>query len=219
MTLQLASEQPPHDPAQLARGILSQARFRVLVPAPHARTWWEMLWQWIADRWNQLMDAFARHVHVGGGLSVATGDVLIAAAVVLVIAIAVRLLLGMAKEPAPSSASAWSALPVRADAGELHAAALAAAQQAAYTIAIALLFQAVLALLDARGLLRDDPARTVNECRTDVRRRAAPLSAAFDRLARIFTAAVYAEDRMSPAQWNDAQQAYAAFAAAHGDAA
>jgi hypothetical protein len=219
MNLQLGTQQPPHEPAALARRILSESRFRVLLPAHQARTWWDTLMQWIADRWNQLLDAFSHHLHVGGNWSVATGDVLIAAVIILVIFIIVRLLMSMAKEPDAASGIRTSALRVHADPAELHAAAMAAAQHGAYAVAVALLFQAALAVLDARGVLRDDPARTVNECRSDVRRRAAQLSAPFDRIARIFTAAVYAEVRMNPDQWTQAQEAYTAFTAVHGDAA
>lgn len=158
------------------------------------------------------MDAFSRHVHVGRGWSVAAGDILIAALIALVVIVAVRMLLTMARDAASPPGVQASELPVHAGARELHAAARQAAERGAYAIAVALLFQAALALLDARGMLRDDPARTVNECRSDVRRRARSLAAPFDRLARIFTAAVYAEERMTAAHWSDAQDAYAALA-------
>lgn len=219
MIPQLGRQPPPRDPAALAREILAQPRFRMRVAAPRPHTWWDSMRQWIADRWDQLMQAFAHHVRFGKGWNIAAGDVLIGAIVLLVIAIAVRLLLTMAKEAAAAPGVHASALPVHADARSLQAAALEAAQHGAYAAAVAMLFQAALALLDARGLLRDDPARTVNECRSDVRKRAVQLSAPFDRLARIFTAAVYAEDRLNAAHWDDALDAYGAFSAMRGDAA
>lgn len=219
MNVELGRQAPPHDPAALARSILSQSRFRVSVHAPQAHTWWDSVRQWIGDRWNQLMDAFSRHVHVGGRWTIAAGDVLIAVIIALVIVVVIRLLLTMARDAAAPPGIHASALPVHADARKLHTAAMHAAERGAYAAAVALLFQASLALLDARGMLRDDPARTVNECRSDVRRRASRLSPPFDRIARIFTAAVYAEDRLTPAQWSDAQDAYAAFAALQSDAA
>ena len=218
MNPQLGQQQPPHDAAALARHILSQARFRVFVHAARPHTWWDTIRQWIADRWNQLLDAFSHHVHIGTAWSIATGDVLIAAVIAIVVAVIVRLLLTISKDQS-AGGMRESALPQHADPEQLRAAALLAAQNGAYAGAVALLFQAVLALLDARGLLRDDPARTVNECRADVRRRAAQLSAPFDRIARLFTAAVYAEDRMSLAECMQAQEAYAAFAAVQHDAA
>lgn len=219
MILQLGTPRPPHEPAALARRILSESRFRVLVPVRRTHTWWDTVRQWLADRWDQFWDALSRHVHVGGGWSVAAGDVLIAAIILLVVFIIVRLLMSMAREPGGAATLRASALPVHADPRELQTAALAAAQRGAYAVAIALLFQAALALLDARGLLRDDPARTVNECRSDVRLRAAHLSAPFDRVARLFTAAAYAEIRMSESQWAQAREAYDAFTAVQRDAA
>lgn len=209
---------PPHDPAALARDILAQPRFRVRVQAPPARTWWDVLRQWLGDRWNQLLDAFAHHVRVGRGTSVAAGDVLIVAIIAVVVFAAVRLLLTMARESAGAGAQIVS-LPHNADARELHAAAQLAAEDGAYAKAIALIFRAALAALDARGALRDDPARTVNECRGDVRARAAHLSASFDVIAKAFTAAVYAEDRVTLAQWADAERAYERVAVPQGDAA
>lgn len=217
MNVQIPSRLPPHDPAALARVILAQPRFRMRVPAS-GHTWWDALRRWIGDRWNQLMDAFSRHVHVGGRWSVAAGDVVIAAIVALVILFAVRLLLSMARDAAAPGIHA-SALPIRADASKLHTASMQAAERGAYAVAVALLFRSALALLDRRGILRDDPARTVNECRSDVRARAAHLAAPFDRIARVFTAAVYAQDRMTSAHWSDALDAYAVIAAPQSDAA
>jgi hypothetical protein len=42
---------------------------------------------------------------------------------------------------------------------------------------------------------------------------ASALSGAFDRIARAFTAAVYAEDRVSQSHWTDVEAAYAALTA------
>jgi hypothetical protein len=103
------------------------------------------------------------------------------------------------------------------DAAALYAAAQSAAQSGRYAGAIALLFQAALAALDARGVLRDDPARTVNECRKDVRRHAPAFAGQFDVIARAFTGAIYAEDRVDAQEWSAVDRAYALFLAAHGD--
>lgn len=138
--------------------------------------------------------------------------------VAVVVVVAVRLLLNVSAENA-AAASRVSALPQHADPGQLYAAAERAARQGTYAAAIALLFRAALAALDRRGALRDDPARTVNECRRDVRLRAAGLSAAFDFIAQAFTAAVYADDRVTAAQWSAAQRAYQQFSEPQSDAA
>lgn len=206
----LGARQPPHAPAALARAILAQPRFRVRVTAPKQLTLWDRLWRWIADRWNDLANAFAHRVHLGSGASAAIGDVLILLVIAFVVAVLVRLLLNMTREPAHAAVAGITALEHHADARALHAAAREAAQAGAYGPAIALLFRAALATLDARGILRDDPARTVNQCRSDVRARAARLSAPFDRIARVFTAAVYADDPITPAHWSQAAEAYQA---------
>lgn len=213
------SHVPARDPQALAREILSQSRFRIHAQTPAARTWWDAVRDWLGDRWNQLLNAFSHHVRLGGSASTAIGDVLLAVIIVLVVVVLVRLLLSVARDGFAGAGDGISALAVPADPAALHQQARQAAQQGAYALAIALLFRASLAALDARGLLRDDPARTVNECRRDVRARAASLSGGFDCIARIFTAAVYAEDRVGAEQWNDAQRAYDEITAVRSDAA
>lgn len=212
------AQQPPRDPAALARAILTQSRFRVPVHSAPARTWWDALRDWLGARWSQLLQAFAHHVRVSPRASVAAGDVLLALAVGAVVLVGARLLLNAARASAdPGSKGAPLALAANPEA--LHADAVRAAQSGAYRRAIALEFRAALAAMDARGVLRDDPARTVNECRRDVRLRASNLSAPFEALARAFTAAVYAEDRLTADAWLEAERAYAAFSAANADAA
>lgn len=215
---QFGTKTPGRDPQTLAREVLSQSRFRMEVAGARPRTWWDAARDWLGERWHQLIDAFSHHVRIGAKASVAFGDILLVLAIVLVIFVAIRLLLGMAREASAAGTGAHP-LPARADARVLHAAAQRAAEQGSYAAAIALLFRAALAALDAQGLLRDDPARTVNECRRDVRSRAPRLSAPFDAIARAFTAAVYAEARVAPEQWHDAERAYAAFAQPQSDAA
>lgn len=213
----LGTQTPPHDPAALARAILAQPRFRIHLAQP-PRTWWDVLHDWLRDHWNQLVQALSRNVHIGAKASVALGDVLVAVAICLVVVVGVRLLRSIARESAGAGQSS-SALPEHADPAVLHAAAVRAAQRAEYAIAIGLEFRAALGVLDARGILRDDPARTVNECRRDVRARAWQLSAPFDAIARAFTAAVYAEDRVTAEDWSEVERAYAAFEAARAHAA
>ncbi len=208
---------PPRAPEALAREILSQARFRVRLAAPQ-RTWWDAVQGWIGAEWNRLVDAFAHHVRIGAGTSIAFGDLLVAAIVAIIAIVTVRLLLGMVRESSgrgPARAPAHA----HASAHALHAFALQAAERGAYDTAVALLFNAALTALDARGVLRDDPARTVKECTRDVRARVPRAAFAFEVLARGFTAAVYAEDRVTPQHWADAERAYAAFVTTDGHAA
>lgn len=212
------AQRPPHDPAALVRGILSQPRFRIQATVARSQTWWDQLRHWIGQRWSQLTDALAHHVKIGPGASVAIGDVLIALLVLLVVIVALRLVLGAARERTLTRGIAVSPLHPHANPSELWEAAQHAAASGAFAGAIALAFRASLATLDARGVLRDDPARTVNECRRDVRARAPRVCAAFETIARAFTSAVYAEDRVGAEQWSDVERAYRAFVAVNGAA-
>lgn len=213
------ARQPPHEPGVLARAILAQPRFRVQTTAAASRTWWDLLRHWIGDQWDRLMNAFSHQIKIGPAAGVAIGDVLVVLLVLLVVVAAARLLLTMVAENPGPGGIAINALPTHADAAQLFEAAQHAASSGAYAAAIAFAFRAALAALDARGVLRDDPARTVNQCRRDVHARAPRFRQPFDVIARAFTAAVYADERVSQAQWNDVERAYAAFAAAQHDAA
>jgi hypothetical protein len=164
------------------------------------------------------MEAFGHRVHLGPAAGAAVGDALIAALVLLVLIVGVRLLLAVARE-GDQTRSVSRALPGPSDAAALYTAAQSAARNARYAAAIALLFRAALASLDARGVLRDDPARTVNECRSDVRVHAPALTAQFDVIARAFTGAVYAEERVDVQQWSAVERAYAAFLPQRSDGA
>lgn len=213
------ARQPPHEPGALARAILAQPRFRVQTTAGASRTWWDLLRRWIGDQWDRLMNAFAHQIKIGPVAGVAIGDLLVVLLVLLVVVVGARLLLTMVAENTAPGGIAVNALPAHADAAELFEAAQHAASGGAYAAAIAFAFRAALAALDARGALRDDPARTVNQCRRDVHARAPRFGPAFDVIAQAFTSAVYADERASEAQWNDVQRAYAAFTAAQRDAA
>lgn len=207
---------PPIDPRELARKIVAEPRFRVTVVRPKPKTWWDVLMQWLGDRWHQLIDAFSRHVHVAPRVSVAIGDILIALAVLIVIAFGIRLGLGIAREQREPAARS-RALPHNPDAQSLYAESRRAADRGDYTAATSLLFRAALAALDLQGIVHDDPSRTVNECRAAVRECAPQSTAAFDTIARAFTAALYADAPVSAQQWSAARGAFVELAS-HGRA-
>jgi hypothetical protein len=213
------THRPPADPHALARAILSDPRFRVAVVRPKPKTWWEGLLQWFSDRWSQLIEAFAHRVHVSPNASVAIGDVLLIVLVALVVIVAARLLLGMMRD-AGAPATGSHPLPL-SDSGEaLYARSVCAADRGDYSSAISLLFRATLAALDLRGVIHDDPSRTVNECRRTVRERAPESLPLFEIIARAFTAALYADVPLSQEQWSRARAAFERLAfAERGDAA
>lgn len=207
---------PPADPHALARTILAEPRFRVRV-APVRTAWWTPITKWLGDRWNQLVDAFTHHVKIGTGASIAIGDLLLIAVIALVVIVAVRLLMQYVREAAPADHA--RRLEPHASSEDLYAEAQRAAQHGEYARAIALLFSGALAALDVRGVVHDDPSRTVNECRREVRARAPQCSASFDIVARAFSAVVYADAPVSAEQWERARDAYQQVIGAAGRAA
>ena len=203
------ARRPPLDAHSLATTILSATRFRVRTGAQPRKTLWDMFWGWLGDRWNDLLDAFGRHVHLGKSFSFLAGDAIIVLAVAAVIFAAVRLLSNYVWEPSDSGRGDRG-YAQRPSAHVLFAQSNAAADRGEFAVAIALLFQAALAALDVRGVVHDDPSRTVNECRREVRRTAPRCIEPFDALARAFTAVLYAEVPAGEAQWTSARAAYAA---------
>ncbi len=215
---QFGAQRPPIDPQWLARSILSQARFRMHLAAPARKTWWDAVTAWLADRWKQLIDAFAAHVHVGAKTSVAAGDVVLALAACVVLIVTVRLLSGAVRDANHNVRVPRENLPPRT-AEALYAQSVRCAELGEYAAAIALLFRAGLGALDVRGIVHDEPSRTVNECRMQVRAHAPRAAAPFEALAWVFTAVVYADARVTAGQWDAAHRAYAQLARAADDAA
>ncbi len=169
------------------------------------------------ERWNQLVQAFAQHVHIGSKTSVAAGDIILALAACVVIVTAVRLIARAVRESA--AAASVHAIPPHVSARTLYAQSLRHAAQGSYATAITLLFRSSVAALDLQGIVHDEPSLTVNEYRREVRSRASRFAEPFDTIARIFTSAVYAEAPVTPALWDCAHQAYIDLVPAQADAA
>jgi hypothetical protein len=211
----LGTLQPPKNPHALARAILAERRFMVRVARPVQRTWWDVALQWLADRWNDLVHALSRNVHVGSKGSVVAGDLLLAVAVLLVVIVAIRLVAGLIKENAPAHVRAELTTPSSWE--ELYAESLEAAQREEYRVAITLLFRAALCALDVRGVLHDDPARTIGEWRREVCERAPRRIPAFDRMARVFSGVIYGDMPASASLWDEARAAYDSLFAGSGE--
>jgi hypothetical protein len=200
------SRRPPQDPHHLAKMILAEPRFRVHV-APVRTDPWGRLLAWLQARWHDLTTAFGQHVHVGPQAQVAAGDILLALALLAVVVMAVRLGAQYLRDftvPAPYRRLLEPRLAARA----LYQRSLHAAEEGRCAEAIALIFNAALTLLDVRGLVHDDPSRTVNECRGDVLRSAPACAPPFDRIAHAFTAAAFSRTGASVESWSAARSAY-----------
>jgi hypothetical protein len=204
----MIARHPPIDPQTLARTILSEKRFRVAIPTTH-RSLWEIFWSWLRDLWSRLADAFFSHVHVGSRAGFTIGVVIEAILIAAVVFIVIRLLAGVVRD-ARHPRSAARPLAELPDPQALYAQSRRAAAQGDYRTAIALVFRAALLRLERLGLVREDPSRTVNECRRSVAAREPALASAFDAIARPFTAAFYAELPVAQAQWLAAHDAYVA---------
>lgn len=192
---------PPHDPRALAHTILAQPRFQI--HGPPRETWWDRMWQWIGDVLSRLFGG----IHAGAGTLETVGTIVLIAACALVVVAIVRLLLSISGEYAAATPHVRT-LQARAAAKHWYDRALQAAAADDYAHAVMLLFRAVLAILDLRGMVHDEPSRTVGESRSELRGRAPQYLSSFDSVARIFTAALYADAPVSRAQFETARTAY-----------
>jgi hypothetical protein len=198
---------PPIDPNVLARKILSEDRFRVAIPSSH-RTAWEIFWTWVRDQWNRLFDALFSHVHVGKQTGLVLGDLVVIALVAIVLIVGVRLMRGAVRDAQRAGGS--QPLADDPDFESLYERSRLAALHGDYRGAIALIFWAALLKLERLGIIRPDPSRTVNECRRAVARGAPAAAPAFDKIARSFTAAFYAERAVALDQWESARDGFMA---------
>jgi hypothetical protein len=207
----VATSQPRQDPSAAARAILAQAAYRTAVTAPAAapkETLWERILRWIGDKIGQAFDAVARVTQGVPLLGEVFAILLIGIAVGGLAFVAFRLANGLIAKRRIATEADGEALPVSASVDQLHAAALAAARSGNFARAVALLFQASLVLLDRSGRVPFDPSRTAGEYRRLVRRKAQFVARDFDALARIFTAAVYADEPIGEVDWSAASTAF-----------
>ncbi len=200
------TQRPPVDPHVLARQILAEPRFRMHVGAASGKTWWDVVSEWLGARWTQLIEAFAQHVHMNAKAGAAAGDALLLIAVALVLITAIRLFANAARDRQIGGARVVPRSRPSADA--LFAQSESAARSGDYAHAVAILFRAAMVVLAVRGAVRDDPSRTVNECRRELACSAPKFQSSFDALAAIFTATLYAGVTPAASQWNGAREAF-----------
>lgn len=197
---------PPRDIAAAVRSELATPGRYHLHDAARHRSWLELAASWIYDRFADFERALAAHVHVGASATGLLGDVLVILCVGIVAFAGARLLMALQAERTARAVS----LPLETtrNAAALARAASDAAASGAYGRAIRLLFAASVALLDLRGLLRDDRSATVNELRHAVRERAADAEIPFVEIARAYTSEAYAERPADRDAWTAASAAY-----------
>lgn len=209
-------KQPPHDIVRAVRQELAwPGRYHLHVTRGVQRSWLQIAFQWLWDRWVELQHAIAARLHVGPTGATLLGDGLILAAVVLFAYVAARLLMTIQAEHLQAVEA--HEIGSQRSAHLLARAAADAAQNGDYARAIRLLFAAAVTLLDLRGVVRDDASATVNELRRALHARSAGADEPFLAIARAYTAAAYAEERIDEDAWTGAQAAYARLSAAVSD--
>lgn len=204
---------PP--PIEITRAVRAElavpGRYHLGKGPPAHHTLLGLAFQWIYDRWNDLWSAIASHVKIGSSGASIIGDVLIVTCVAAIAFVGAHLLLQLQYERTRREQAISLAAPRSA-----HALAALAAQVAStgdYARAVRLLFMAAVTLLDLRGVVRDERSATVNELRRKLHERDGALEPAFVEIARLYTAAAYAQTPAGPDAWQRARAAYENLAA------
>lgn len=175
----------PHDPRDVAHGVLSDPRF-VLTAQKVERPWWAWLLDQIAAWWHRLWDPLSKAI--GNEMLVQViGYAVLAAVLVFLVVVVVRFARRVRLRRAERAPIAATPLGTDADARTLLARALAAAAAGRHREAAALLWSSALRALDERGRVRYDPARTPGEWRRAVG------DPAFDALARDAVIALFGD--------------------------
>lgn len=195
-----------------AQSVLANSAYRTAVTKaapPPKPTIWDRILRWIVEQIGKLFEGLANLTQGVPVLGNIFAIALIGIAVLALVYVAYRLAAGFALRRRDATAYEGEELPARANVDTLRATALAAAREGNYARAVALLFQATLVLLDRSQRINYDPARTAGEYRRLVRRKAQFVAAEFDALARIFTAAAFAETPIDEGDWTLAMTAFA----------
>lgn len=199
----------PRPPIEIVRAVRAElavpGRYHLVAIVPH-RSPLEIALQWIGDRFNDLWRLLTSHIKLGPAEASAVGNTIVVFCVLIIAVIAAHVLLRVQYEHArrervtplvePRSAHALAAL-----AGQ-------AANAGDYARAIRLLFIAAVTLLDLRGVVRDERSATINELRRALHERDRALEPAFVEIARLYTAAAYAQMPADPEAWQHARAAY-----------
>ncbi len=203
----------PHDPNAVVRSVLAQPAYRsapVTTDKKPQESLWDQFWSWVREQLKNLFGPIARAVRGVSGAATVAGVILTVAAVLAFGFVLVWLGLAFVapKRRTPRNFIGKPLAPRRTFA-EWRAAALAFAARGEYARAIAALFGAALTLLDERGLVPFDAARTPGEYRRLVRRTRSDASLPFDDLTAGFVHAAYSGVPAARDDFDDAERALA----------
>jgi hypothetical protein len=181
-------EWPRGDPRDVIRAIVADPRYVHATPAhPAQASWFDMLRDWLGALVRSLLHGIDRALGADNAFDSAIGFAVIAAALALLAWGSFILVRSYGRVPRRSTpAQAPIARGAAQSSAALRAAALSAARGQRYREAAALLFVSALRVLEERGRLAYDPARTPGEYRRLVR------DPVFDALADDAVVAVFA---------------------------
>jgi hypothetical protein len=213
--------EPRHDIAATTASILADRAYRAAAtsaaPEPKQSFWAK----WLTDALKRIAQMFAGLVNATQGvpfLGTIFATVLVALAVLGLAYVGFKIAEGLVFRRRAIATTEGEPLTTNATVDQLRSAAVEAAGAGNYARAVALLFHASLVLLDRAGKVAYDPARTAGEYRRVVRRKVQWVSTEFDALARIFTAAAYAQDPIEKPAWEQAVTAFSGISRPLGDA-
>ena len=180
--------------------------------APPPKSLLQIIFGWVFDHIIEpLLAPIGRALGAGRGVGTAIGIVTIVIAVLVLVYLAYRLAMRFARRAPVRDAVRESPLSDARDAADWVAAARAAAARGEFAEAIAALFTAALATLDAAEIVRYDASRTPGEYRRIVRRECVLAADAFDELNDAFVRARFAPQPTGAAAFAIASGAFARF--------
>jgi hypothetical protein len=199
----------PRPPIAIVRAVRTElaipGRYHLGTAAPH-RSLLDAMLAWLGDRWSELWNLLTSHVKLGPAGTSLIGDAIVVLCVAAIALIGARVLAQFQYER--SRREHVTALAEPRSAHALAAQAAQAAQAGDYARAIRLVFIAAVTLLDLRGVVRDERSATINELRRALHERDGALEPAFVEIARLYTAAAYAQMPAGPDAWQRARAAY-----------
>lgn len=203
---------PPLDPNDLAKQILAEPAFRNVHTGLVSPSFWDRVVAWINDH---LASLFAGARGELAAASLATiGNVLLVFALFAIVFVAFRLTIQITagsptyRSPRSSPARDRSAVP------DLRLAATQAAEKSQYGLAIVLLFQASLQLLDEARVVRYDASRTAGEYERLLRKSKPSCLEPFRTVARRFALIAFAAMRAESDDYAACRSAIVALEAA-----
>lgn len=194
----------PHgDPDAVVRDVLAGAAYRHVANSPASAprpSLWGVLWAWLVQHvfdplLSPLQRAFANAAGGASGRLLGVVFVVLALAVLALVAYRVALAYARSSRRHVRNDGDDISPATKRDAAAWRELAREAAARNDFTLAIAALFSASLALLDERTAIAFDAARTPNEYRRAVRRERVLAAPAFDQLAQRFVSAAYGRER------------------------